>query len=101
MHVNQIYNQEFGIKVRKVPAHMAHFINKNIMHRLHQKFEKQFKSTSSNKVRSSNDMQFSFSYYYFLMSETDTRDIDHILQLFDTDHSGFAYVFVLKKLLHN
>jgi len=30
-HVNHIYNLAFGYTARKVPAHMPHFIDRNIM----------------------------------------------------------------------
>ena len=30
-HVNRIYNKAFGYVARKVPAHMPHMIDKNIM----------------------------------------------------------------------
>ena len=36
-HVNQLYNKEYGHKPRKVPAHMPHMINKEIMQELQDK----------------------------------------------------------------
>lgn len=37
LYVNQIYNTEYGYKSRRVPAHMPHFINKEIVEELQQK----------------------------------------------------------------
>ena len=33
-YVNKLYNKMYGYVVRKVPAHMPHMINKEIMQRL-------------------------------------------------------------------
>ena len=37
-HVNRIYNKNFGFAARKVPGHMPHFIDKNIMFELQARF---------------------------------------------------------------
>lgn len=33
-HVNKLYNEAFGYEARKVPSHIAHFVDKNVMSRL-------------------------------------------------------------------
>ena len=33
-HVNKLFNKEFGHSARKVPGHMPHMIDKNIMYEL-------------------------------------------------------------------
>lgn len=55
---------------------------------LYFRFSAAFDVTSSHKIRSSNDMQFAFSYYYFLMSEIQTLEIYEIFDIFDVDQSG-------------
>lgn len=87
-HVNKLYNEAFGYETRKVPAHIAHFIDVDIMKRLQDKFYEQFDITSSHQMRSSTDMQFAFSYYYYLMNEIKVIEVDEIFDEFDTDHSG-------------
>ncbi|GFR22148.1 hypothetical protein TNCT_294681 [Trichonephila clavata] len=87
-HVNKLYNEAFGYEARKVPSHIAHFVDRNVMSRLTDRFEDAFIETSSHKIRSSNDMQFAFSYYYFLMSEMDSIEVEDIFKDFDTDDSG-------------
>ena len=48
----------------------------------------EFAETSSHKLRSSDDMQFSFSYFYFLMSEKRTMDVTDAFSELDSDQSG-------------
>ena len=37
-HVNKIYNREFGYTARKVPAHMAHMIDRHVMNELQERW---------------------------------------------------------------
>jgi Stealth protein CR3, conserved region 3 len=69
-HVGSLLNQEYGYAARKVPAHMPHMIQRDVFAELHRKWESQFNATSSHKFRASDDMQFAFSYFYYLMHET-------------------------------
>ncbi|KAF7491895.1 N-acetylglucosamine-1-phosphotransferase subunits alpha/beta [Sarcoptes scabiei] len=87
IYVNHLYNREFGLEARKVPAHMAHFIDRDIMIRMQQYFSTFFLRTSEHRIRHSQDMQLAFAYYYFLMSETKTITFDEIIKGFDVDHS--------------
>lgn len=89
-HVNHLYNQVFGIEMRKVPAHMAHFIDIGVMTRLQTAFPHHFDATSSHRIRSSDDMQFAFAYNYFLMSESQSVNISQVFDRFDTDGSGYV-----------
>lgn len=87
-HVNRLYNKAFGYTARKVPGHMPHMVDKDIMNELHERFPAEFEVTSSNKIRSRNDMQFAFSYFYYLMGVTRNRTAEEIFEELDTDHSG-------------
>lgn len=51
-------------------------------------FLTEFELTERNRFRHNDDMQFGFSYYYFVISETIERSIYDIFDLFDTDDSG-------------
>lgn len=84
---NRIFNKMYGFKSRKVPSHAPIMIDKDIMKALEQKFTKEFFITESNRIRSVNDLQFSFTYYYFLMSEIKERTIEEIFDEIDTDAS--------------
>ena len=88
LYVNRIYNVAYGFERRRVPAHMPHLIDKWIVDDMQRKFGHEFKKTSSHKVRNSEDMQFAFSYFYFLASEKRGVPIEEIFDRFDTDRSG-------------
>lgn len=88
LFVNRLYNNEFGYEVRKVPAHMPHLIDKSIMSLLQNRFPVEWKRTSSHKIRNVEDMQYAFSYFYFLTSEKQNQTISEIFDMFDTDKSG-------------
>ncbi|XP_076687150.1 N-acetylglucosamine-1-phosphate transferase subunits alpha and beta [Andrena cerasifolii] len=88
LYVNRIYNVAYGFERRRVPAHMPHLIDKWIVDDMQRKFGHEFKKTSSHKVRNSEDMQFAFSYFYFLASEKQGVPIEEIFDRFDTDRSG-------------
>jgi hypothetical protein len=88
LHVNRLYNKAFGFEARKVPAHSAHLIDKDVMAELQGRFPQEWDATSSHKFRSPSDMQFAFSYYYFLFHEKEDVQIEEIFDMFDSDASG-------------
>jgi UDP-N-acetylglucosamine-lysosomal-enzyme len=53
---------------------------------------KEFDTTSSNKLRSGDDMQFAFSYFYYMMHERIPYDFDNVWDTF-LDKDGDGYVF--------
>ncbi|XP_070199901.1 N-acetylglucosamine-1-phosphotransferase subunits alpha/beta-like [Littorina saxatilis] len=87
-HVNRLYNKQFGYASRKVPAHMPHMIDKNIMAELQAIFPEDWAVTSAHKVRSPDDMQFAFAYYYYLLGAATHVDATTVFDQMDTDHSG-------------
>ena len=87
-HVNRLYNRAYGYFSRKVPTHSAHFFNKKILSHMRDKFSEEFELTSSSKIRSPEDMQLAFSYYYYLMSEKENKPLAQIFNDFDFDGSG-------------
>lgn len=87
-YVNRLLNAQFGFTSRKVPAHMPHMIDRLIMQELQDTFPQEFDKTSSHCVRHSEDMQFAFSYFYFLMSAVQQLNISEVFDEIDTDHSG-------------
>ena len=87
-HVSRIYNKAYGYVSRKVPAHMAHFIDKHIVAEMQARFPEDWDATSSHQIRSSSDMQFAFSYFYYLMSEPKNLTITQFFEELDVDHSG-------------
>ncbi|KAJ8250020.1 hypothetical protein COCON_G00232360 [Conger conger] len=87
-HVNKILNGQFGFTSRKVPAHMPHMIDRLVMQELQDMFPGEFDKTSCHKVRHSEDMQFAFSYFYYLMSALQQLDVSQVFDEIDTDRSG-------------
>ncbi|CAJ1054756.1 N-acetylglucosamine-1-phosphotransferase subunits alpha/beta isoform X2 [Xyrichtys novacula] len=87
-YVNKLLNSQFGFTSRKVPAHMPHMIDRLIMQELQDTFPKEFDKTSAHRVRHSEDMQFAFSYFYFLMSAQQQLNVSEVFDEIDTDHSG-------------
>ncbi|KAK0167264.1 hypothetical protein PV327_004686 [Microctonus hyperodae] len=87
LYVNRIYNAAYGFERRRVPVHMPHLLDKWIVDDMQKKFESEFKKTSSHKVRNSQDMQFAFSYFYYLTSEKKRVSTGEIFDKFDTDKS--------------
>lgn len=51
-------------------------------------FPEEFDKTSAHRVRHSEDMQFAFSYFYFLMSALQQLNVSQVFDEIDTDHSG-------------
>lgn len=88
LHVQEIYSQEYGPKNRRVPSHTPHFIDKSIFTAMTAKFKDQWTTTGRQKFRTDNDMQYSFAYVHFLMSEMKAFDVQEIFNQFDTDVSG-------------
>lgn len=87
-YVNKLLNSQFGFTSRKVPAHMPHMIDRFIMQELQDMFPLEFDKTSAHRVRHSEDMQFAFSYFYFLMSAQQQLNVSDVFDEIDTDHSG-------------
>ncbi|KAG7454505.1 hypothetical protein MATL_G00260380 [Megalops atlanticus] len=87
-YVNKLLNGQFGFTSRKVPAHMPHLIDRLVMQELQDMFPAEFDKTSSHKVRHSEDMQFAFSYFYYLMSAVQQLDVSQVFDEIDTDRSG-------------
>lgn len=87
-YVNKLLNSQFGFTSRKVPAHMPHMIDRLIMQELQDIFPEEFDKTSAHRVRHPEDMQFAFSYFYFLMSAQQQLNISKVFDEVDTDHSG-------------
>lgn len=87
-HVNKILTKAYGHEARKVPAHMPHFIQSDVMRALQEKFAEEFDKTSSHRVRTADDMQYGFSYFYFLMNEKKELDVRAAFEDLDTDKSG-------------
>lgn len=88
IHTNKIFNQIYGFKNRKVLAHVGFLLNVNIVEAMLVRFRKDFAVTKSHRFRERNDLQYAFTYYHFLMSESRNKSVSEIFDDFDTDGSG-------------
>jgi len=79
-YVNTLYRARYGSEQRKAPAHMPHMIDRDVMSELQGIFPKEFDATSTHRFRDSEDMQFSFSYFYYLMNEKPPFDLERIFR---------------------
>lgn len=87
--VDRLYSKNFGSAARKVPAHMPHMIDKNKMTELQNRWPDLWDATSSHQFRASNDMQYAFSYFYFLIHQKRDFDIQTVWHDdLDVDHDG-------------
>ncbi|XP_004520693.1 N-acetylglucosamine-1-phosphotransferase subunits alpha/beta [Ceratitis capitata] len=87
IHTNMLLNHHYGFKARNVIAHVGFLLDRYIVDAMQEKFSKEVDITVSNRFRSANDLQFAFTYYSFLMSETITLTVGQIFDEYDTDGS--------------
>lgn len=92
IYVNRLYHKTFGAENRKVPAHVPHMIDSVVMKEMQDMFKEEWLATSSHKFRSSKDMQYAFSYYYYLMNRNKAKPpslYEYVSTEVDTNHDGF------------
>jgi len=90
-YVNKLLNAEFGNAARRVPAHMPHYIQKPIIEKMHKRWPEHFERTSSHRLRAPDDMQFAFSYFYYMMHERKEYNLTTLFyEELDTSGDGYA-----------
>lgn len=62
-------------------------VDKDIIEEMHERYKMFIDRTSSQRVRSSNDIQYGFMYSNYLMSATKGVNISQIFDRFDVDKS--------------
>ena len=93
LHVSRIYNKAFGYKARKVPAHMPHMVDRDIIYEMQTRFLPYFEATSSHKLRHAQDMQFAFSFNYYVDGVKKSKNLEEVFDEIDTDKSGMSVCF--------
>ena len=88
LKVNRLYTRRYGPEQRRAVAHMPHMLSRAIITDLQATFADEFAQTSAARLRSGDDMQFAFSYFYFMMCERDKVPVSEIFDTIDTDNSG-------------
>uniref|UniRef100_A0A1I8PQB2 LNR domain-containing protein n=1 Tax=Stomoxys calcitrans TaxID=35570 RepID=A0A1I8PQB2_STOCA len=87
IYTNMLLNRRYGFKARHVIGHVGFLLEKSIIEHIQKEFYEEILTTAKHRFRASDDLQFSFLYYNFLMEETYTLSVDHIFNEIDTDHS--------------
>ena len=98
LHVSRIYNKAFGYVPRKVPAHMPHMVDRDVITEMQTQFWPYFDATSSHKIRHPEDMQFAFSFDYYLVGVKESANLSAIFDSVDTDSTGeqvFMFLCIL------
>ena len=88
LKVNRLYTRRYGSQQRRAVAHMPHLLSRAVIADMQAAFADEFMRTSAARVRSGDDMQFAFAYFYFVMSERDEVPVGEIFDIIDTDGSG-------------
>ncbi|XP_035904040.1 N-acetylglucosamine-1-phosphotransferase subunits alpha/beta [Anopheles stephensi] len=88
IHTNRVLNRVYGFHNRKVLAHVGFLLDVQIIERMLERFRDEFLVTKRHRFRAKDDMQYAFSYYHFLMSESRNKTVGEIFDDFDTDASG-------------
>ena len=65
------------------------------LHIFRNRFSEEWETTSSHQVRSSTDMQYAFSYMYYIMHEPQPRTDESMFAEMDMDNSGYVPEFTL------
>eukprot|EP01138_Halocafeteria_seosinensis_P008134 gb/GECG01008314.1/.p1 GENE.gb/GECG01008314.1/~~gb/GECG01008314.1/.p1 ORF type:complete len:1154 (+),score=123.58 gb/GECG01008314.1/:1-3462(+) len=92
IHTDNMLSTVLPRRDRKVVAHMPHMIDKDVMNELQSVFHEEFEATGSRRFRSSEDIQYSFAYFYWLMEGTKQFGLDlsqYWKDEIDTDHNGY------------
>ncbi|XP_044763416.1 N-acetylglucosamine-1-phosphotransferase subunits alpha/beta [Coccinella septempunctata] len=85
---NRLFNLKYGFLPRFVPSHAPVLVDKDLITNFQRKFFKEVLVTSRNRFRNHDDLQFTFSYYYFIYHERVKFDAGEVFDMFDTDKSG-------------
>ncbi|KAF2077558.1 hypothetical protein CYY_001176 [Polysphondylium violaceum] len=87
--VNRLYTKEFGSSPRKVPAHMPHMIDVDVMNEIQEKWSEQWDETSSHSLRNSKDMQYAFSFFYYIIHKKVPYNITQVWGQLDGNRDGY------------
>lgn len=91
--VNRLYSARFGTEMRKVPSHLPHMIDRDVMEELQTVWPGEWNATSAHRFRSPTDMQYSFAYYHYLFNRRKVQTPDlrrYFSAVVDTDNNGIV-----------
>lgn len=78
--VNRLYTQRYGKpefnQARRVPAHMPHLLDTEVIKSMQSEWAEEWRETARNRFRSGTDMQYAFSYFHYIMSKAKNAEPD-------------------------
>ena len=97
--VDRMYTRDFGYELRKVIAHMPHFIDVRLMKELQERYKSEFDATSAHQFRDAHDMQYAFSYMYYLADARVPFNATELwYELFDRNRDDVLSPFEMRTL---
>ena len=94
-----MYTRDFGYELRKVIAHMPHFIDVRMMEELQARYRAEFDATSAHQFRDARDMQYAFSYMYYVADARVPFNATEVwYEYFDRDRDDVLSPFELRVL---
>ena len=97
--VDRMYTRDYGYELRKVIAHMPHFIDVRMMRELQERYKSEFDATSAHQFRDAHDMQYAFSYMYYIADARVPFNATEIwYELFDRNHDDVLSPFEMRTL---
>jgi hypothetical protein len=80
---------------------MPHFIDKRLMQKIENKWSKEFNKTSSNRFRSEDDMQYSFTYFYYIMQRYNEKNLNELFFELDKNKNGILDDYEIQLLAYS
>lgn len=88
-HVNRLLSRAFGPTQRYVPAHMAHFLQTEVIEDMMKFWPDEWERCSAAHLRFPEDMQYALAYYYFLINQPQDFDLQTVFNTLDCNNDGF------------
>jgi len=89
-HSVRVLSKQYNPSKRRVrvPAHMPHMFDREIMSDMQREFPDEFETTSAHRFRRAGDMQMAFSYFNFVAGRRGVFDAEQAVQEADANEDG-------------
>ena len=86
---SSLFNARFGHTSRKTAAHAPLLMDKHVVQEIVSTWPDQFEATSRHRFRHPLDLQYQFTYVYYVLSEPAPLDVPAFFQQMDLDGDGY------------
>eukprot|EP00759_Apiculatamorpha_spiralis_P029324 PhF_6_TR31510/c0_g1_i2/m.46426/K08239/GNPTAB; UDP-N-acetylglucosamine-lysosomal-enzyme len=87
--VNAKLTRRFGSAARKVPAHMPHLIDRDVMNEVIKEWPEEWDQTSASRFRSPTNMQYAFTHFYWIIhAKKDFDAEEYFRDVLDINKNG-------------